>query len=92
MTLYDYRESQRIAVEDYQFYALIMAAMRQADTDNATKLKFAFPFVWEELRRRYNAPGGFLPGEEDIALPSERPTEPQTNIVRDLRETDRFIP
>lgn len=45
------------------FYTLIMAAMRQADTDNLEALQSAFPRVWNELRRRYNAPGGKLPGE-----------------------------
>jgi hypothetical protein len=63
MSLYDYKTSQKIAAEDHPFYALIMAAMRQADTDNVEKLRAAWPEVWEELRARYNAPGGFLPGE-----------------------------
>ena len=62
--IYDYQESQRIACEDYAFYALIMAAMRKADTDNLTKLQNAFPDVWSELVARYNAPGGML--NEDL--------------------------
>jgi len=45
------------------FYALIMAAMRQADTDNLERLKEAFPDVWAELSTRYMREGGFLPGE-----------------------------
>lgn len=45
------------------FYALVMAAMRQADSFNAAKLHEAFPEVWDELQARYNAPGGVLPGE-----------------------------
>jgi hypothetical protein len=45
------------------FYALIMAAMRQADSTNAAKLRAAFPETWDEVQARYNAPGGFLPGE-----------------------------
>jgi len=63
MTLYDYRKSQEIAVKDYPFYALIMAAMRKADTHNLIRLKSMFPGTWEELQARYNAPGGYL-GEE----------------------------
>jgi len=41
-----------------------MAAMRQADTDNATLLKAAWPHVWIELQARYDAPGGFLTEQE----------------------------
>jgi len=59
----DYRASIRIASEDPSFRALIMAAMRKADTSNTEKLKNAFPEIWAELRARYDAPGGFLPGE-----------------------------
>ena len=63
MSLYDYRRAREIAAEDYPFYALIMAAMRQADTDNAEKLKAAWPEVYAELEQRYWAPGGLLPDE-----------------------------
>lgn len=63
MSWFDYEASKRIAVEDYPFYALIMAAMRQADTFNSATLRRAFPLVWEELDERYNAPGGLLEGE-----------------------------
>ena len=64
MSLYDYRQSQKIAAEDHPFYALIMAAMRKADTDNIAKLQRAFPEVWSELFQRYHAPGGLLPHEQ----------------------------
>ena len=60
MSHYDYVLSQEIAAEGYPFYALIMAAMRQASTLNATRLKAAFPAAQEELEKRYNAPGGKL--------------------------------
>jgi hypothetical protein len=63
VSYHEYRASQDIALEDHPFYALIMAAMRQADTDNAEKLKRAWPQVWGELEARYNAPGGRLEGE-----------------------------
>ena len=61
MSYFDYEMSKRIAAEDYPFYALIMAAMRQASTRNQEALEKAFPDVWEELRYRYNSPGGSHP-------------------------------
>ncbi len=60
MSHFDYEISKVIAVEDPPFYALVMAAMRQADTDNLEKLKVAWPDVWAEFYARYNAPGGLL--------------------------------
>lgn len=54
---FEYRQSIQIEAEGYGFYALIMAAMRQADSDNLVKLQDAFPYVWEELQRWYNTPG-----------------------------------
>jgi len=63
MSLYDYQQGLKIAIHDYPFYALIQAAMRQADSDNIEKLKIAFPEVWGELQTRYNRPGGVLKGE-----------------------------
>ena len=65
MSLYDYEQSRKLNATAQPFYALIMAAMRQADTDNLTRLRSAFPDVWRELEARYNAPGGMLPGERD---------------------------
>ena len=63
MSHYDYKKSQEIAAEGYPFYALIMAAMRQADTDNTMKLHRAFPEIYSELWERYNAPGGLVKDE-----------------------------
>lgn len=63
MSLFDYQASRAIAAEEYPFYALVMAAMRQADTHNTRVLAAAFPEVAEELAQRYNAPGGILPTE-----------------------------
>ena len=60
MSLHEYVMSRRIAAEDYPFYALIMAAMRQADDINLQKLRFAWAEVAIELKERYNAPGGAL--------------------------------
>jgi len=61
MSYYDYRVSREIVGQP--FYALIMAAMRSADTPNTEKLRAAWPDVYEELQARYNAPSGLLPGE-----------------------------
>lgn len=59
----DYRESVTIERQGFAFFALIAAAMRQADTDNMARLTAAFPEIAEDLKRRYNAPGGELPGD-----------------------------
>jgi hypothetical protein len=64
MSLYDYRVSQQLELEDVPFFALIMAAMRRADTDNTERLRHAWPEVWAELAARYHAPGGVIPGDD----------------------------
>ena len=64
MSHYDYTISRAISAQDPSFYALVMAAMRQADTTNAALLREAFPQTWDELQARYNAPGGLLAGED----------------------------
>ena len=60
MSFHEYKVGLEISSKQYPFYALIQAAMRQADTDNLEMLKGCFPDVWLELRVRYNAPGGLL--------------------------------
>lgn len=65
MSLHEYLRSEELAKQNEPFYALIMAAMRKADTGNANELHRAFPKVWAELEQRYNSPGGFLPGEHE---------------------------
>jgi hypothetical protein len=65
MSLYDYEQSRKLGATGQPFYALIMAAMRQADTDNLTRLRIGFPEVYGELEARYSSPGGMLPGERD---------------------------
>ncbi len=57
---YDYQISRQISATDPPFFALIMAAMRKADTHNAALLQSAFPFVYRELMDRQNAPDGML--------------------------------
>lgn len=68
MSLYDYQVSKEIDSQGYPFYALLMAAMRQADTDNMVKLRAEWPEVDAELRARYHAPGGVLPLEAETDL------------------------
>lgn len=60
MSQYDYELGLRINAKNYPFYALIQAAMRQANSCNIEKLKEAFPDVWAELKAGYNALGGKL--------------------------------
>lgn len=64
MSLYSYRQSQKISADDPDFDALIMAAMRKADTDNLVRLSHTFPLIHAELLKRYHAPGGIIPGGE----------------------------
>ena len=68
MSMHDYRMSIEIDRHDYPFYALIMAAMRKADTNNLELLRDAWPAVWYELDARYHAPGGALTDDERSAL------------------------
>lgn len=63
MSRYDYQQSQEITAADPPFAALIMAAMRKADSTNSRLLAECFPDIYWELQQRYNAPGGYLPGE-----------------------------
>ena len=65
MSLHAYQVSREIEAKGYPFYALIMAAMRQADTENTEKLRAAWPHVWGELYARYHAPDGRLLAEID---------------------------
>lgn len=63
MSRYDYEVSKQIAAQDPPFDALIMAALRKADSTNADILQAAFPAVCKELVDRYEAPGGRLAGD-----------------------------
>jgi hypothetical protein len=65
MSIHEYVISKEIATKDFPFYALIMAAMRQADDHNMFMLQTTFPHTGLELKERYNAPGGCL-DEHDV--------------------------
>jgi hypothetical protein len=62
MSLYDYNQSRELE-SGYTFAALIMGAMRKADDFNLLLLKAGFPDMLNELKERYNAPGGKLKDE-----------------------------
>jgi hypothetical protein len=72
VSYYDYQVSKQISMQGFPFYALIMAAMRQADTENMSLLSEAFPAAAAELRARYNAPGGLLPDEVQPAKETDQ--------------------
>jgi hypothetical protein len=70
MSRYDYEVSKAIERGDPPFAALIMAALRKADTGNARLLWTAWPDICRELQERYDAPGGVLPSDPDAAPPA----------------------
>jgi len=63
VTLHDYLTSRRISELDPSITALIMAALRKADTANEAKLRAAWPDLCAEAKYRYWSGGGLLPGE-----------------------------
>jgi len=70
ISLYEYEQSQEISAQGYQFYALLGALMRDADTNNTEKLKAAWPEFWQSMQRRHNAPVGVIE-EWDNMTPEE---------------------
>jgi hypothetical protein len=68
MALYDYQQSKKISQFDPSFLAILFALMRKADDFNTAKIRSLWPLEYEEMRQRYNAPGGILPEEleEDV--------------------------
>lgn len=68
LNLYEYNESREIERHHFSFYALLAAAMRQADSQNMSLLTAVYPNVAADLRARYNAPGGELPGDRPLAV------------------------
>lgn len=60
MSYEDYRSSHHIAVMGWSFPAVIMAAMRQAEAADLSKLVAYWPAIWQEFHARGQAPGGRL--------------------------------
>jgi hypothetical protein len=65
VSLYDYNTSRTIGRANPSSAALIMAALRKADTDNAALLRRTFPDICAEAQARYDAPGGILPSDPE---------------------------
>jgi hypothetical protein len=63
MSYYDYTQTRTREIEEASFYTLLMAAIKKADDLNLYKLEAVFPDVVEEVKLRYNAPGGRLPDD-----------------------------
>lgn len=63
MSLYDYERSIEVVAKGYPFYALVMAAMKVADSDNIEKLMLIFPRTYYELQERSHFPGGLVSEE-----------------------------
>lgn len=66
MSLHSYQVSLEISATDPPFSALIMAAMRKADSNNIVLLQAAFPEIWFELEERYWTPGGLIASEGGV--------------------------
>lgn len=63
MSHHAYQASKELMTKDWEFSALIMAAMKKADYLNTVLLRSIYPRIWAELVQRYNAPGGYI-GDE----------------------------
>ncbi len=66
LNIIDYHIAMRLAAADIPFSALISAAMRKADSINASKLAESFPIIQKDLQQRYNARGGLLDSDGTI--------------------------
>lgn len=66
MSLYDYCISKELAEGDPPFAALVMAALRKADSENAAKLRAQWPEICAEMQARYDAPGGVLSSDPPV--------------------------
>ena len=71
MSVNNYHVSRKIEAQMYPFYALIMAAMRKADSRNLSLLKGAWPDIYAELNYRYWSGGGLMPGEEGYSAATD---------------------
>lgn len=63
-SIFDYEASKIISKNDPPFAALVFALIRKADSNNIEKIRMCWPGLYDEFLNRYNAPGGYLPGEE----------------------------
>lgn len=49
LTKREYVQSLDIAAKGLDFYGILGALMRQADSENLAKLRASFPGIWESL-------------------------------------------
>ena len=63
MSYYDYEMGKKVDMMQLPFNGIIQGAMRRAAAESdkdLEMLKECFPKVWDDLYKRYNAPGGKL--------------------------------
>ena len=65
LDLYAYRAGVEISRQDPPFAGLIFAALYRADSTNARIIRAVYPGIATIGQARYDAPGGFLPHEND---------------------------
>jgi len=94
MSIYDYEVSQKISQSNPPYYALIMAAMRKADSDNTLLLRIAYPELWNEMQKRYNAPGGVIEGDPGKPRPAVSVITPTIarHVLHYFGEIDGWTP
>lgn len=76
MSHHAYRVSAKLAQMDPPFEALIMAALRRADSGNAERIRAAWPEIADEAQARYDAPAGVLATDPDAVETLARMADP----------------
>lgn len=80
VSLHAYHYSLKLGEIDAPFDALIMAAIHRADSNNALRLRAAFPDIYRELMLRYHAPSGIIDGDR---------VRDADIVIRDIEEFSR---
>ncbi len=80
MSLYDYHYSEKLSRQDPPMDALLMAAIRKADSTNLARIEAGFPELVAEMKARYNAPLGVIP--EDGAVDVEAVVDGRNRLLR----------
>ena len=61
----EYKAGLALAKADADFYGLIVAAILRADSNNAAKIRAAWPDVYDVTEQRYHGPGGYISTDSD---------------------------
>jgi len=61
LAAYDRQQAAALTVRGLAFGTLLAHLCRAADTANTGKLQATFPYFWQTMKARYQAPGGILP-------------------------------